>query len=231
MDGVSNPAARASVFWLVGQYAATDVSAMGMGWEGVAGWVPDVLRKGVKGFVNEVSGCVPELESSSADYTAQSPIVKLQLLTLTTKLLVLSPTTSQLLLISQYLFTLARYDADYDVRDRARFLHALLRGVRNEKVTKSDGHGHGDDEAISPEDEKEEEDVGGVVLRREQVKVILLGKRQVGNSKGLQRGYRLESALRSEVVLSTGNRVERRISSWIHVSDHPETIGRIRTVT
>lgn len=27
----------------------------GIGWEGVAPWVPDILRNGVKGFVNEVS--------------------------------------------------------------------------------------------------------------------------------------------------------------------------------
>lgn len=52
---------------------------------------------------------------------------------------------------------LARYDADFDVRDRSRFLHALLRGLRQT----------GEDE--------EEEDTGGVVLRREQVKLVMLG--------------------------------------------------------
>ena len=81
---------------------------------------------------------------------------------------------TQLLLVSQYLFTLARYDQDYDVRDRARFLHALLRGVRDEKKAVAEGAAAEDDE---------EEDLGGVVLRREQVSVILLGKREAGDEQ------------------------------------------------
>ena len=55
---------------------------------------------------------------------------------------------------------------DYDVRDRSRFLHALLRGVRSEQQEGTDGG-------------EEEADTGGVILRREQVGVVLLGKRQV----------------------------------------------------
>lgn len=79
----------------------------------------------------------------------------------------LSPTTPLLLQLSQYLFTLARYDQDYDIRDRARFLGALQRGIKDEKagVVK----------------DQEDEDVGGVVLRREQVKVVLLAQR--GNAE------------------------------------------------
>jgi AP-3 complex subunit beta len=98
----------------------------------------------------------------------------LQILTLTTKLLTISPATSQLLLLSTYLFNLARYDMDYDVRDRARFLNALLRGVRAEKQGVANGEGT---------DEEEEEDQGGVVLRREQVSVVLLGKREAGDAQ------------------------------------------------
>jgi AP-3 complex subunit beta len=56
LDGITNPKARASVYWLVGQFAGDDTPLKyGLGWEGVAAWVPDVLRKGVKGFVQEVS--------------------------------------------------------------------------------------------------------------------------------------------------------------------------------
>lgn len=55
LDGITNPKARASVYWLVGQFAASDVPPKhGLGWDGVAVWVPDVLRKGVKGFVQKV---------------------------------------------------------------------------------------------------------------------------------------------------------------------------------
>jgi AP-3 complex subunit beta len=106
---------------------------------------------------------------SCAATDCQPNIAKLQILTLATKLLVLSPTTPLLLQLSQYLFTLARYDQDYDIRDRARFLGALQRGIKDEK-------------ASSIENE-EDEDVGGVVLRREQVKVVLLAQRHSGEDK------------------------------------------------
>jgi AP-3 complex subunit beta len=92
-------------------------------------------------------------------------------LTLASKLLVLSPTTALLLQLSQYLFALARYDQDYDIRDRARFLNALLRGVKDEQAPAKD------DEA------DEAEDVGGVVLRREQVKVVLLSQRSLAEER------------------------------------------------
>lgn len=80
-------------------------------------------------------------------------MAKLQILTFMTKVTVLAPATPPLL--TQYLFNLARYDASYDVRDRGRLLSSLLRGVVSDT----------------------EEDVGGVVLRREQVKAVLLGMR------------------------------------------------------
>ena len=57
LDRITNPKARTSVFWLVGQFAAdvgSGKSMIGLGWEGIAPWIPDVLRKGVKGFVDEV---------------------------------------------------------------------------------------------------------------------------------------------------------------------------------
>ncbi|KAK6907369.1 hypothetical protein I203_101363 [Kwoniella mangroviensis CBS 8507] len=164
LDGITNHKARASIYWLVGQFAACDPSResekKGLGWEGVELWVPDILRKGIKGFTNE---------------SAQS---KLQIITLAMKLLVLSPSCNQLNLMSGYLFSLARYDEDYDVRDRARFLHALLKGVRDEKPNNTSTST--DQEDGQGEDEKEE-DRGGVVLRREQVKVVILGKRAIGD--------------------------------------------------
>lgn len=94
-------------------------------------------------------------------------------MTLAAKLLVLAPGTSLLLQLSTYLFTLARYDQDYDVRDRARFLGTLLRGVRLDKT------GGTLDQNGEAEDEDEDGELGGVVLRREQVRVILMGKRAV----------------------------------------------------
>lgn len=54
------------------------------------------------------------------------------------------------------MFSLARYDLNYDVRDRARMLTSLLAGLSPTL--------NGDDA---------QEDQGGVVLRREQVRVVL----------------------------------------------------------
>jgi AP-3 complex subunit beta len=59
---VHNPKARASIFWLVGQYAGSDTPpAVGIGWEGVQPWVPDVLRLAIRGFKGEVSCIIDEL--------------------------------------------------------------------------------------------------------------------------------------------------------------------------
>ncbi|OSX59030.1 hypothetical protein POSPLADRAFT_1151272 [Postia placenta MAD-698-R-SB12] len=143
IDEIHHPKARACVLWLVGQYAAVETQENGAslhaGIEGVADWAPDVLRKSVKSFA------------------AEAPIVKLQILTLAAKLLVLCPTDRTLELLSRYAFALARYDLDFDVRDRARMLSSLLSGVNAAVV--HDGESY--------------EDPGGVTLRREQVRMIL----------------------------------------------------------
>ena len=172
LDTISNSRARASIFWLVGQFAESDEGGEnGSSWDGVAAWVPDVLRKGVKGFIDEVSMIV--FDSRDPTLHVQADIVKLQILSLTARVLVLSPSTGRLHLLARYLFSLARYDASYDIRDRARLLYALLRGIRAEyKASKESAGLNGD---IEDEDD-DEEDMSGVVLRREQVKVILFSK-------------------------------------------------------
>lgn len=84
--------------------------------------------------------------------------MKLQICTLAAKLLVLSPASQPLRLLSRYVFSLARYDANYDVRDRTRMLVSLLIGLAP---------------TLNGEENEEQEDRGGVVLRREQVKRVL----------------------------------------------------------
>ncbi|KAH9846240.1 adaptin N terminal region-domain-containing protein [Lenzites betulinus] len=144
IDDIRHPKARACVVWLVGQYASSPAPAANgstsAGPEGIAPWSPDVLRKMAKSFMQETS------------------VVKLQVVTLAAKLLVLSPADRTIGLLYRYTLSLAQYDLDYDVRDRARMLRALLAGVT------AGLYGEADDER---------EDVGGVVLRREQIKVVL----------------------------------------------------------
>lgn len=67
---------------------------------------PDVLRKMAKTFCDEEN------------------TVKLQVLNLAAKLFVTNH--KQVSLLTQYVLNLAKYDQNYDIRDRARFLRALL---------------------------------------------------------------------------------------------------------
>lgn len=91
--------------------------------------------------------------------------MKLQVVTLAAKLLVLCPTDQTLILLARYVLSLARYDLNFDVRDRARMVGGLLTGVCP---------------ALRGVDENEFEELGGVILRREQVKMVLFeGKREV----------------------------------------------------
>ena len=92
--------------------------------------------------------------------------MKLQAVTLAAKLLVLSPADRTIGLLNRYVFSLARYDLNYDLRDRGRMLSALLVGVAPN---------------LFGENDDAHEDVGGVVLRREQVKMVLFeGKSSSG---------------------------------------------------
>lgn len=67
---------------------------------------PDVLRKMAKNFVNE------------------QDIVKLQILNLAVKLYLNNPIQTKP--FCQYVFQLAKYDQNYDIRDRARFLKHFI---------------------------------------------------------------------------------------------------------
>lgn len=67
---------------------------------------PDVLRKMAKNFINE------------------QDIVKLQILNLAVKLCLNNPVQTKP--FCQYVFQLAKYDRNYDIRDRARFLKHFI---------------------------------------------------------------------------------------------------------
>ena len=70
----------------------------------------------------------------------------------------MNPTNTTLQLLGRYAFTLARYDLDYDVRDRARLIVSLLVGVVP-NILGGEEHDSGEQ--------------GGVILRKEQVKMVL----------------------------------------------------------
>ncbi|TWW75770.1 AP-3 complex subunit beta-2 [Takifugu flavidus] len=107
-DNIQVPMARASILWLIGEYC-----------EHVPKIAPDVLRKMAKSFTNE------------------EDIVKLQIINLAAKLYLTNSKqaeqeghfcsfSSQTKLLTQYVLNLAKYDQNYDIRDRARFIRQLI---------------------------------------------------------------------------------------------------------
>lgn len=66
----------------------------------------------------------------------QEDIVKQQILNLAVKLCLTNP--SQTSSLCHYIFNLARYDQNYDLRDRARFLRQFILPSSGENTTKLD---------------------------------------------------------------------------------------------
>ncbi|TEB25157.1 ARM repeat-containing protein [Coprinellus micaceus] len=159
-EDIKHAEARACVVWLVGQYAAAVPGSKATAIEGMTDWAPDLLRKCARSFVNE------------------APLVKMQIVTLAGKLIIIAPPPPSpsaspppeesqqstdpvadekarklAMLVKYVVHGLARYDAHWDVRDRARLVWGLVRGLVDK---------------YSATSEEEENEVGGVVLRREQ---------------------------------------------------------------
>jgi hypothetical protein len=99
-------------------------------------------------------------------------------------------------LLGRYALTLARYDQDYDVRDRARLVASLLTGVMPSILA----------------DEEHDREHGGVILRREQVKVVLFEhKAPVKELSALEGAHLLEAT-----PYDTYTDQERMASPWQH---------------
>lgn len=176
---ITNGSARSCVYWLAGQYAETDRSnsqaEAGDMFQGLQPWAPDTLRIGVKGFTQEVWLTVAQRNCRGLHYSFLQPsLAKLQILTLAAKLLVICPNAGPIRALATYVFNLARYDEDWDVRDRSRFLRGLLRSIfQPSTVDSSNDNGLEDNEG----------DTGGVVLRREQIRMVLLAAKETVDSE------------------------------------------------
>jgi AP-3 complex subunit beta len=166
-----HPQAKACVIWLVGQYAPEEpVAASPI--SGIASWAPDVLRRTTKTFITEVCPTVNiQFHGHCIDGAYQPVIVKLQVLTLAAKLVTLAPTNQTLVLITRFVLSMSRYDADYDVRDRARSLLGLLRGV-----------------APGVQEDGMDTELSGVVLRREQVRLVLFTGKVAAKPEDARKG-------------------------------------------
>ncbi|CAG2171359.1 unnamed protein product [Oppiella nova] len=100
MDKIHTPQARATILWILAEFCPVN--------ERAAKYAPDVLRKLAKTFCSEAD------------------TVKLQALNLAAKLYVTQDTSDRIKLLVNFLFNLAKYDLNYDVRDRGRLLRQLL---------------------------------------------------------------------------------------------------------
>jgi AP-3 complex subunit beta len=114
LDQVNHPHARAAIVWIIGEYLGKV--------ESLARVAPDVLRKLAKTFPEE------------------DDVVKLQTLNVAAKLYIFysalaEPETAAaeaktlfntIGLLLQYVFNLAKYDLNYDIRDRSRLMRKIL---------------------------------------------------------------------------------------------------------
>lgn len=148
---ILHPEARASILWLLGQHARQSISIsdptsprdQGQESRTLAELiVPDILRRCAVNFANESSTVKLQILTTSSKAFAFLPSV----LTPTPALEEGAQGRSERLMgtvtvLHFYLLKLARYDADFDVRDRARFLKGLTAPLATQKpkaTTKAD---------------------------------------------------------------------------------------------
>ena len=101
LDKITSPSARAAIVWVLGEFQAKAK---------VAAIAPDALRVLVKGFTSEAGE------------------VKVQIVNLAAKASLHHQNTPAVQALFSYVLDLARYDQDYDLRDRARLLRYLVLG-------------------------------------------------------------------------------------------------------
>ncbi|CAK8678181.1 unnamed protein product [Clavelina lepadiformis] len=88
-----------------------------------------MARASILWLIGEYSEFVPKiapdvLRKVAKSFTSQEDIVKLQIVNLASKLFVTNQKQTKLL--TQYVLQLAKYDQNYDIRDRARFIRHLI---------------------------------------------------------------------------------------------------------
>jgi AP-3 complex subunit beta len=124
-NGIEESIARSSIVWLVGEYHALLAKA-----------TPDILRILSTGFIDE-----------STDTRAQ-------IVNFAVKLALHLPDNENVQLLTTYVLEMARYDLDPDLRDRSRFLTALMglapsndaddgAGIDEDALAELSDHAHG----------------------------------------------------------------------------------------
>jgi AP-3 complex subunit beta len=109
LNVINVPKARASIIWVVGEYS-TKIPLL----------APDIFRNLALSFPHEDS------------------TVKLQILSMGAKLTLIPETVHpSVILIFQYICNLAKYDTNYDIRDRCRMFRGVLFSSNNAELRKN----------------------------------------------------------------------------------------------
>lgn len=120
LDTTSNPAARASIIWLVGEFAGDNDG------NNIAA---DTLRILAKGFHDEAEAAKLQIVLLAAKVYTHYLNRKQPARDFSQDLERISDDeedTDPIVLLFQYILVLARYDVSYDIRDRARMYKSLL---------------------------------------------------------------------------------------------------------
>ncbi|PWN49485.1 ARM repeat-containing protein [Violaceomyces palustris] len=190
-DSITNPSARSSVIWLLGQYCRLSIKIRSLPPADHAHSASSPLSppKAEDRYVTLAELILPDiLRRCALNFVNEDSKTKLQILNLSSKLVTFltgrvgsntmaarSPLVDSVSVLHTYLLNLARYDSDFDVRDRARFFKGLTSNFVQNWARKRDGEG------VS-EDKEDEVELKGVRLRREQVELVLFeGKAKSGD--------------------------------------------------
>jgi AP-3 complex subunit beta len=113
--GIENdPLARSSIVWLVGEFHQI-----------LSKVAPDILRILASGF----TGCYIKYFLFANDFKSsleESTETKTQILNLAVKQSLHLPDNEKIQLLMTYILEMSRYDTDTDLRDRSRFMTALM---------------------------------------------------------------------------------------------------------
>ncbi|KAK9370287.1 adaptin N terminal region-domain-containing protein [Lipomyces kononenkoae] len=129
LDNATVPLARASIIWLVGEFA------------GIARYIaPDVLRKCAKGFADEDVSTKMQIVLLAAKlysyYVEEKPAPEDQQERDEQLEPTVKPPADPMDLLFEYVMLLARYDTSYDLRDRARLYNSVLSSQSSAPIAK-----------------------------------------------------------------------------------------------
>lgn len=169
---IKSTLARATIYWLVGQHSRSMIAVRAT-----------QKNESQSKSIGELFG-LDILRRAAINFAKEDAVARRQIVTLSTKLFVYLPSvlgssSAHLKTLSQlhnYVLQLARYDVDFDVRDRGRLYKAMTERLNVGSVDSGGDQPPDDDDDDDGNVGGQREKLSGVVLRSEQVLHILFEK-------------------------------------------------------